>query len=70
MVPSQAHSLRLKNTENGEHSIRAPETESQSRLPAAQAFVHSLNILVKYVRLYGYKHRRTEEQFRIAWEEL
>jgi hypothetical protein len=25
---------------------------------------------VKYVRLYGYKHRRTEEQFRIAWEEL
>jgi len=25
---------------------------------------------VKYVRLYGYKHRRTEEQFRIAWDEL
>jgi hypothetical protein len=32
--------------------------------------VHSLNILVKYVRLYGYKHRRTEEQFRITWDEL
>ena len=39
-------------------------------MPAAQAFVHSLNILVKYVRLYGYKHRRTEEQFRITWDEL
>jgi hypothetical protein len=25
---------------------------------------------VKYVRLYGYKHRRTEEQFEIAWDEL
>ena len=25
---------------------------------------------MKYVRLYGYKHRRTEEQFRIAWDEL
>jgi hypothetical protein len=25
---------------------------------------------VKYVRLYGYKHRRTEEQFRITWDEL
>jgi hypothetical protein len=25
---------------------------------------------VKYVRLYGYKHRRTEEQFRITWGEL
>ncbi|HEU5335581.1 MAG TPA: hypothetical protein VFU27_06440, partial [Terriglobales bacterium] len=25
---------------------------------------------MKYVRLYGYKHRRTEEQFRITWDEL
>ncbi len=74
MVPPRARRLTLKSIRahefRGEHPIRAPDAESQSRLPAAQAFVHSLNILVKYVRLYGYKHRRTEEQFRIAWDEL
>jgi hypothetical protein len=32
--------------------------------------VHSLNILVKYVRLYGPDHKRTEGQFAIAWNEL
>jgi hypothetical protein len=32
--------------------------------------VHSLNILVKYVRLYGFDHKRTESQFAIAWKEL
>jgi hypothetical protein len=32
--------------------------------------VHSLNILVKYVRLYGLEHKRTEEQFKITWNEL
>ena len=32
--------------------------------------MHSLNILVKYVRLYGLTHKRTEGQFKIAWEEL
>jgi hypothetical protein len=32
--------------------------------------VHSLNILVKYVRLYGFDHKRTEGQFKITWDEL
>ena len=32
--------------------------------------MHSLNILVKYVRLYGFDHKRTETQFEIAWNEL
>jgi len=32
--------------------------------------VHSLNILVKYVRLYGFDHKRTEGQFQITWNEL
>ena len=32
--------------------------------------MHSLNILVKYVRLYGPTHKRTEGQFKIAWDEL
>jgi hypothetical protein len=29
-----------------------------------------LNILVKYVRLYGLDHKRTEGQFAVAWNEL
>jgi len=37
---------------------------------SARAFVHSLNILIKYVRLYGFSHKRTESQFETAWKEL
>ena len=32
--------------------------------------MHSLNILVKYVRLYGFDHKRTETQFATTWGEL
>jgi hypothetical protein len=32
--------------------------------------VHSLNILIKYTRMYGFDHKRTEGQFEIAWNEL
>ncbi len=32
--------------------------------------MHSLNILIKYARMYGYEHKRTEAQFEIAWNEL
>jgi hypothetical protein len=32
--------------------------------------VHSLNILIKYARMYGYEHKRTEAQFETAWNEL
>ena len=37
---------------------------------AARAFVRSLNILLKFARLYGYDHVRTIEQFDNAWREL
>lgn len=37
---------------------------------AARAFVRSLNILLKYARLYGYDHVKTNEQLKNAWEEL
>jgi hypothetical protein len=37
---------------------------------AARAFVRSLNILLKFARLYGYDHVRTNQQLQIAWEEL
>ena len=32
--------------------------------------MHSLNILIKYARMYGYAHKRTEAQFEITWNEL
>ena len=32
--------------------------------------MHSLNILIKYARMYGYEHKRTEAQFEVAWKEL
>ncbi len=37
---------------------------------AARAFVRSLNILLKFARLYGYEHVRTIEQLQTAWREL
>ena len=37
---------------------------------SARAFVRSLNILLKFARLYGYDHVRTVEQFESAWREL
>ena len=37
---------------------------------AARAFVRSLNILLKFARLYGYDHARVTEQLAVAWNEL
>ena len=37
---------------------------------AGRAFVRSLNILLKFARLYGYDHVRTVKQLQVAWEEL
>ena len=43
---------------------------TEPTVAAGRAFVRSLNILLKFARLYGYDHVRTNEQLRIAWEEL
>ena len=40
------------------------------KLAAGRAFVRSLNILLKFARLYGYDHSRTTEQLGIAFAEL
>lgn len=40
------------------------------RTAAGRAFVRSLNILLKFARLYGYDHVRTTEQLNIAFTEL
>jgi hypothetical protein len=37
---------------------------------SGRAFVRSLNILLKFARLYGYDHARTMEQLDTAWDEL
>src|SRR5437870_390163 len=52
------------------HVIISADTNKGSRIASARAFVHSLNILVKYVRLYGLDHKRTEGQFVVTWNEL
>lgn len=37
---------------------------------SGRAFVRSLNILLKFARLYGYDHARTIDQLNTAWQEL
>src|ERR1700742_5164394 len=37
---------------------------------AARAFVRSLNILLKFARLYEFGHTRTGAQFETTWREL
>jgi len=43
---------------------------AESRAGAARAFARSLNILLKYVRLYGIDHKLTVVHLDIAWREL
>jgi hypothetical protein len=47
-------------------TTRFTDTKSTS----GRAFVRSLNILLKFARLYGFEHARTTEQLEIAWQEL
>jgi hypothetical protein len=53
-----------------EHLISGINTSHADRAASARAFVHSLNILIKYARMYGYEHKRTEAQFDTTWNEL
>jgi hypothetical protein len=39
-------------------------------VPSARAFVRSLNVLLKFARLYGLEHARSARQFDSAWQEL
>src|ERR1700751_6264028 len=43
----------------------SPETQT-----GARAFVRSLNILLKFARLYEFGHARTSAQFETTWKEL
>jgi PBS lyase HEAT-like repeat-containing protein len=53
-----------------EFVISGTHTSQGARAASARAFVHSLNILIKYARMYGYEHKRTEAQFETTWSEL
>src|SRR2546430_11357224 len=44
--------------------------KADPKAASGRAFVRSLNILLKFARLYGYEHTRTIEQLQIAWQEL
>lgn len=44
--------------------------QKDGRTLAARAFVRSLNILLRFSRMYGLHHTRTSSQFDIAWNEL
>jgi hypothetical protein len=44
--------------------------QSEPIIPNARAFVRSLNVLLKYARLYGLEHSRSAGQFDSAWSEL
>jgi len=50
--------------------ISGLNTSQGTRAASAKAFVHSLNILIKYARMYGSEHKRTEAQFETTWNEL
>jgi len=50
--------------------INDATTFHANRAASARAFVHSLNILIKYARMYGPDHKRTEAQFETTWKEL
>jgi hypothetical protein len=45
-------------------------THVDARHAAARAFVRSLNILLKFARMYDFGHPRTAKQYETAWSEL
>jgi hypothetical protein len=45
-------------------------TNVNDRAAAARAFVRSLNVLLKFARMYDFGHPRTAKQYETAWSEL
>ena len=50
--------------------LRESTVRSEPSAPNARAFVRTLNVLLKYARLYGLEHTRSAKQFELAWTEL
>src|ERR1700733_6862377 len=49
---------------------RSSMKPADPKLTAGRAFVRSLNILLKFARLYGFEHVRTNELLDVAYREL
>ncbi len=54
----------------GSPTLSSLRMATDAKTASARAFVRSLNILLKFARLYGFDHTRTTEQLNTAWEEL
>ena len=54
----------------GGPSAKPMPTNVNTRYAAARAFVRSLNILLKFARMYDFGHPRTAKQYETAWSEL
>ena len=68
-----AHTAAYCNTYGksvGGGSLLRTQLMSTDTRAAARAFVRSLNILLKFARLYEFGHARTGAQFETAWKEL
>ena len=50
--------------------VRFAMKTTNFRSTSARNFVRSLNILLKFARLYDFGHPRTAAQYEIAWKEL
>src|SRR5215472_12604307 len=62
--------LRLRYQRARPIEVPAPQMISDPKSAIGSAFVKSLDILLRYARLYGFEHARTADQLRIAFEEL
>jgi hypothetical protein len=52
------------------HQPHTLSMNANTRPAAARAFVRSLNILLKFARMYDFGHPRTAKQYETAWQEL
>jgi hypothetical protein len=66
---SPSPSTRKLQLEAGRCPTQHPMNPN-TRPAAARAFVRSLNILLKFARMYDFGHPRTAKQYATAWSEL
>ncbi len=69
MFPAKARA-RVREEGRDPPCARYAMDSVNTKQTSARAFIRSLNILLKYARLYSFDHARTAEQFNIAWNEL
>ena len=65
------HWFQYTGLDNEEIALQGELTvPTETIVPNARAFVRSLNVLLKYTRLYGLDHLRSAGQLEISWNEL